>query len=569
MGTASSREFRYALQKGGDALLKPRVVVSSWETSRLLNTKQPYLKRESYIGVNEREIQETYDALAVQMSSLLRVSMATAKALLQAHSWSVKLLVKAWNQDSHAACGRAGLSRALARQHSVEERVCEICTETLAELTLVTCSHSFCKECCRSYLELKISEGRVAQLLCPGADCDQRVPQDIVSSLISKEVNAKYLKFGIDTFVEASAGLKWCPHPGCSRAVQLPDSAPTGIEDESDGATGFGATPTEEGQIRAAMDVIPRAVDCGLGHFFCWACGAEPHDPCSCEVWRQWKEVTEEAREAVKQARTDAWLAKHSKPCPNCRVPIQRRDGCNHMTCSKCNHEYCWVCLGKWSIHDSATGGYFSCFRFQSAQNAGKRLKLTDAEQDKRSFIRRRYLGHLEHLRYEETLLDPERMKEKAVALIMAARASSGNIKEDSVDAGFVRDGVRELVKARRVLRASYANSYIIQNSDKQEQLTKLLTPLENSTEALAETITHECLRTPRDKIVLATVECRESRRRFLPEARNLLSTTLESSPIKPGPSTLSSPSLYRAPPPYVQPELEHWSDDSNSPPSC
>ena len=543
------------------ALLEPKVVFSPSQSSRLLKLKQPFLQQESYLGVTEQELQETKDHLTLQMYALLGVPMTTATALLQAHGWSKELLVQAWFQDSQAACDRAkvrlpfthqtSLLDGVARQLSVEERECEICTETIAELTTVPCSHSFCKECWRAYLELKISEGRVAQLLCPGADCNQRVPADIVSSLVPKEVDAKYLKFGIDTFVEVSAGLKWCPHPGCSRAVQLPDSAPTVIEEETDGATGV--APTDEEQVgvaeeaipRAAKEAIPRAVDCGLGHFFCWACGAEPHDPCSCELWRQWKEeVTEKEGEATntsKQATSDAWVAKHSKPCPNCLVPIQRSDGCNHMTCSKCSHDFCWVCLGKWSIHGSSTGGYFDCYRYQSARNVEKRLNLTRdaaAERAKRtkskmvSVIRSRYLNHLESLRFEEPLL--ERVKEKAEALIKAARESSANIKEDSIDTGFVRDGVRELLKARRVLCGSYALSYFIPNRKSQEHLIKLLAPLEKSTEVLAEMITRDRLRTPRDKIVLATVESREIRRRYLPKARKLSPTvTLESTPLE------------------------------------
>ena len=32
----------------------------------------------------------------------------------------------------------------------------------------------------------------------------------------------RYLKFDINSFVETSRSIKWCPGPGCQRAVRLP-----------------------------------------------------------------------------------------------------------------------------------------------------------------------------------------------------------------------------------------------------------------------------------------------------------------------------------------------------------
>ena len=31
-------------------------------------------------------------------------------------------------------------------------------------------------------------------------------------------------------------------------------------------------------------------------------------------------------------------------PCPTCLTPIEKNDGCNHMTCTKCDQHFCWVC---------------------------------------------------------------------------------------------------------------------------------------------------------------------------------------------------------------------------------
>ncbi|XP_075438854.1 cullin-9-like, partial [Ascaphus truei] len=37
-----------------------------------------------------------------------------------------------------------------------------------------------------------------------------------------------------------------------------------------------------------------------------------------------------------------------SKHCPSCQAPIEKNEGCLHMTCAKCNHGFCWRCLKPW-----------------------------------------------------------------------------------------------------------------------------------------------------------------------------------------------------------------------------
>lgn len=97
------------------------------------------------------------------------------------------------------------------------------------------------------------------------------------------------------------------------------------------------------------------------------------------------------------------WLITNSKNCPNCKSPIQKNEGCNHMKCSKvagifhiilftpipsvcelcaclqCKHDFCWVCLEAWKKHSSATGGYFRCNRYEvvrKVEESTDRLKV-------------------------------------------------------------------------------------------------------------------------------------------------------------------------------------------------
>jgi hypothetical protein len=47
---------------------------------------------------------------------------------------------------------------------------------------------------------------------------------------------------------------------------------------------------------------------------------------------------------------------KTSKPCPTgCGWQIEKNLGCNHMTCSRCRHEFCWRCLQPYK-HPASAG---------------------------------------------------------------------------------------------------------------------------------------------------------------------------------------------------------------------
>jgi len=48
-------------------------------------------------------------------------------------------------------------------------------------------------------------------------------------------------------------------------------------------------------------------------------------------------------------AKFDAWSKANTKPCPNCKAGTQKNDGCNHMTCSNCKHQWCWICNGQYT----------------------------------------------------------------------------------------------------------------------------------------------------------------------------------------------------------------------------
>jgi hypothetical protein len=87
----------------------------------------------------------------------------------------------------------------------------------------------------------------------------------------------------------------------------------------------------------------------------CEACGT---------TWRDKKQFTrrEKVREWIKSGPKSQknelfsliWTRIRTKKCPSCHVKIQKNGGCNHMTCKKCCHEFCWICYSRHPNHNLA-----------------------------------------------------------------------------------------------------------------------------------------------------------------------------------------------------------------------
>lgn len=65
------------------------------------------------------------------------------------------------------------------------------------------------------------------------------------------------------------------------------------------------------------------------------------------------------------------------------------------MTCRKCRHEWCWICMGEWSAHGT---NYYNCNRFE--EKSGKDAR--DGQQKSRVSLERYlhvgFILKLEHL---------------------------------------------------------------------------------------------------------------------------------------------------------------------------
>ncbi|XP_028316968.1 ankyrin repeat and IBR domain-containing protein 1-like isoform X2 [Gouania willdenowi] len=506
--------------------------------------------KEPYEGLKLQDLRRLKDMLIVETADMLQAPLFTAEALLRAHDWDREKLLEAWMSDAEGCCQRSGVTMPTPPPSGYnawdtlpsprtprtprspltltltsptdscltpgEEGLatCGICLCSISvfeDPVDMSCGHEFCRACWEGFLNVKIQEGDAHNIFCPAYECYQLVPVHVIESVVSREMDQRYLQFDIKAFVENNPAIRWCPAARCERAVRLTRPGPGDNDPHS-------------------LPLLPSpAVDCGKGHLFCWECLGEAHEPCDCQMWRNWLQKVTEMKpeelagvgEAYEDAANCLWLLTNSKPCANCKSPIQKNEGCNHMQCAKCKYDFCWICLEEWKKHSSSTGGYYRCTRYEVIQQLEEQSKemTVEAEKKHKSFQEldrfmhyyTRFKNHEHSYKLEQKLL--KTAKEKMEQLSRAFICREGT----PPDTRFIEDGVSELLKTRRVLKCSYPYGFFLQQGSTQKEIFELMqTDLEMVVEDLAQKVNRPYLRTPRHKIVSAARLVQQKRQEFL-----------------------------------------------------
>jgi ariadne-1 len=421
-----------------------------WQSDNEIEDQLPSLVRGmSYAVISFKEIARKQAQAIETVSDQLGLTHSQAGALLTRYDWNPFLVCQ------KVMDGRGVEDILMSRSRSIIADaggyVCGMCygDYPCTEMRGLECGHYFCTDCYTNYLEDSVlSRGLEAIFTtCPDSVCPSIVGEDLFKALLSKPLFEKYCHLVVRSYVERRSTVKWCPAPGCEFAVEYPKER-------------------------------SRIIVCHCGFSWCFKCGADAHQPLSCDDLAKWRLKDTSNAEGT----NEDWLLVNTKKCPGCQKPIQKNQGCMHMTCT-CGHQFCWLCLGAWSQHGSDTGGVYACNRFTAMRDAGD---LRDEERDR--FIAEQSLKRYEH--YSSRFIDHKKAigfakkkqeKLKASVLNMVATLKTTNPAEFDT---FI-EASNLILEARTGLAYSYPLGYFMTSPAKLSFYEFLQGELEHSLDIL------------------------------------------------------------------------------------
>ena len=220
---------------------------------------------------------------------------------------------------------------------------CGICGELINNPYRVKlkCEHYFCNDCYIDYLKEKITNANVSKILCMQHGCGTILETKFIKKILegNKDLIEKYDKFlQRKKMLEQSDKMRFCPIPDCEGYAE------------------------KKGKNKY--------VKCNYGHEFCFDCGSKPHGRKKCadimdKEFEEWKSH------------------KIVKRCPCCRMWTEKNEGCNHMTCAECKFQWCWLCLGPYSLNHYEVG---SCNGLQFYRETDEKKIKAKLEENRKKY---------------------------------------------------------------------------------------------------------------------------------------------------------------------------------------
>eukprot|EP01084_Bolivina_argentea_P016230 30378_1 len=355
----------------------PSTVDHNSSTTEQIITSQLAKSKNLYLIHSQNDIKNKTNEIVQQVSTYLDLPSWSSTLLLRHFKWNKdKLIEQFFAFDTLDLLHQSGVLTSKARAppkytHGFE---CPMCLNMVqvSNAFQIGCSHQICNECWTDYICTSIKTGKECiNLTCPYFKCNIIVPPPCIIKFIPqnmRDLQYRYQRFTLENYIENHLFLSFCPAPNCHYIIEIDPGVVIDIE-------------------------------CVCGAFSCSKCKLlHSHRPCPCKVANAWVLKNSSDQENAK------WILAKTKSCPKCKVPIEKNHGCNHMTCTKCKHEFCWLCKNRWASHGTANGGYYQCNIYQQQKDSQygaiyeeeKLQQMAQNELDRYSFYLKRFDNHIQ-----------------------------------------------------------------------------------------------------------------------------------------------------------------------------
>ncbi|XP_003385002.1 PREDICTED: potential E3 ubiquitin-protein ligase ariadne-2-like [Amphimedon queenslandica] len=349
-----------------------------------------------------------------QLSQDLQVTDPIARLLLYSTKWDKSLAVSKFNGDKNQFFIDAHIHPSKPKRQPLEPCTeCPICFSSDDANYQLYCGHSFCCDCWISYIISKLERGVSLGIEC--MDCDVLMGFEVIDTLLVKRssVIRRYYQLALSQIVESHPLLRWCPGRDCDMVFAVKEPLPKRIQ----------------------------CTHCNLAT--CFQCGEEYHSPTDCESFKNWLLKCRDDSE------TAHYITSNTKDCPKCSSAIEKNGGCNHIRCTKCSFDFCWMCLSAWAKHNNE---YYACSRYQADPDVMK-AKVTKARE-----ALKKYIFYFERWdNHHKSLLLEEETRFKIQTRI---KEQVSNGEGTWIDWQYLLDAADLLRKCRYTLKYTYPRAY-------------------------------------------------------------------------------------------------------------
>eukprot|EP00456_Euglypha_rotunda_P009057 TRINITY_DN1191_c0_g1_i4.p1 TRINITY_DN1191_c0_g1~~TRINITY_DN1191_c0_g1_i4.p1 ORF type:complete len:530 (+),score=90.38 TRINITY_DN1191_c0_g1_i4:152-1591(+) len=397
-------------------------------------------RQKSYVVLGKIEINQRQKGALDEIMAKLDLPESRALMLLRAYEWEPEKAIKAYTETPTLALKKAGVSeeelkkegkKEVEKDEKKDETVlCQSCycdTEWKDTYALEGCGHRYCLDCWAGWCKASFDKGQECVFTecmfgTAKTKCHETLPPEFTKKQLDTKQQEKFQEWQNVAFVKQSTNVKWCPRAGCDKAVEY----------------------KKKGM---------KKVTCACGYSFCFGCGQEDHEPAPCDGVKSWLAKCSQESDIFK------WLEENKenkdvKNCTKCHIVIEKNQGCMHMTCKNCKHEFCWLCFQDWHGHDSTL-----CTQYQS-QADSKIAKERQGEESGNEFRRYQFYYTRWDI-YRKSIAFAERIKETAEKRMEALQAMKG-ASLSSVK--FLLDAVEIVITCRKLLQWAYVWNYILKD---------------------------------------------------------------------------------------------------------